>query len=264
MAAVRSRAAATAHHWSLTPSPHHTCCAFLLLQVLTGGFFALQLPAWIAWLKWLSYIYYALQARLGSTLPAWWGGDMQLQALAAQPWRHPLRTMRGLWDGNKPLTPRACPCLDPPSRSCCSSSSTEAAASCTRAPTPPQRTPAPSPAQTTPKPRPAARPSTSGWLLDGSNGGQTCRLAANAAKAATSNWLLAYPQIVKQRPRLILLLPRPLPCPLQHPGEPGPAAGPLQPGRRHPQRPCAAGHAGPLPSARLPGAAPQNLQHLGH
>lgn len=31
------------------------------LQVLTGGFFALQLPAWIAWLKWLSYIYYALQ-----------------------------------------------------------------------------------------------------------------------------------------------------------------------------------------------------------
>ena len=50
-------------NWSVTPSPHHPFSAVLLLQVLTGGFFALQLPAWVAWLKWLSYIYYALQAR---------------------------------------------------------------------------------------------------------------------------------------------------------------------------------------------------------
>eukprot|EP00887_Chlorella_sp_A99_P001388 scaffold8.g1388.t1 len=33
----------------------------MLTIVLTGGFFVVNLPAWIAWLKWLSYIYYALE-----------------------------------------------------------------------------------------------------------------------------------------------------------------------------------------------------------
>lgn len=39
-----------------------------------GGFFVVNLPAWISWLKYLSYIYYALGgccARVGCTQPAW-------------------------------------------------------------------------------------------------------------------------------------------------------------------------------------------------
>lgn len=51
----------------ITSSPHASLatprCA---RQVLTGGFFVVALPGWIAWLKWLSYIYYALGVSRGS------------------------------------------------------------------------------------------------------------------------------------------------------------------------------------------------------
>ena len=33
-----------------------TWLVFLHPQVLTGGFFVIHMPAWIAWFKWLSYI----------------------------------------------------------------------------------------------------------------------------------------------------------------------------------------------------------------
>ncbi len=40
-------------------------------QVLTGGFFALQLPAWISWLKWISYIFFSLQVGHETGVGVW-------------------------------------------------------------------------------------------------------------------------------------------------------------------------------------------------
>lgn len=39
----------------------------ILCMVLTGGFFVVGLPSWIAWAKYVSYIYYAL----GESMQQW-------------------------------------------------------------------------------------------------------------------------------------------------------------------------------------------------
>ena len=49
----------------------------MLTFILTGGFFVVSIPSWIAWLRWLSYIFYSLGLLLyiqfeGQTIFRWW------------------------------------------------------------------------------------------------------------------------------------------------------------------------------------------------
>jgi len=47
--------------YSMNPKTAQTLATILMLCIiLTGGFFVVDLPAWISWLKWLSFVYYAL------------------------------------------------------------------------------------------------------------------------------------------------------------------------------------------------------------
>ncbi|KAI7836411.1 hypothetical protein COHA_009711 [Chlorella ohadii] len=51
---------------TMNPKTAQTVASIVMLtMVLTGGFFALQLPAWISWLKWISYIFFSLQTAPG-------------------------------------------------------------------------------------------------------------------------------------------------------------------------------------------------------
>ena len=64
----------------LPPTPHPLLAPQVMLTfILTGGFFVVDIPSWIAWLRWLSYIFYSLGLLLfiefeGGTIYRWWVG----------------------------------------------------------------------------------------------------------------------------------------------------------------------------------------------
>lgn len=71
------------HALSIAPQPLSAAQLF----VLTGGFFVVALPGWLAWARYLSYIYYALQVcgcRGGCRGRPWQEEEQGLWRLQAQ------------------------------------------------------------------------------------------------------------------------------------------------------------------------------------